>query len=349
MGKTLYVYVQSEKTWFSTVDGILFSDFFHTDLPVQIVQESSADKLTEFLARRKITKLTFGALSGFLQGRYQLGHLLEKMAGQYDHVIVLFLNFNFASVRYPAEVLQGYRKRWPNIRYVLCYLDLIEYGCSRYANYLRERSVFDAVYTFDQTDAQKYNLIFWRTPYSSISELQCVQPKKDVYFTGTSGGRCTSLHAIFQYGVKHGADIEMDLLLTSPDDVTDFSQSTAKYRLHPYSDIVPYRAVLEKTLEARCILDVVRPNQMGLSLRAYEAVVYNRKLLTNNPSILTFPFYDPRYMRCFETVEDIDWDWVKEDIPVDYHYNGEFSPINLLRDAEKRFWGSDDDTGSVSQ
>lgn len=349
MERILYIYVQSEESWFSNVISSLWADLFTIDRPVQIVQEKPVDKLTEFLSRRKVTKLTFGALSGFLQGRYQLGRALEEVAGQYDRVIVLFFNFNVSFVRYPAEVLRGYQKRWSNVRYVLCYLDPVSVGCSVYANYLRERSVFDAVYTFDQADAQKYNIIFWRTPYSSVPELRCVQPKMDVYFTGTTAGRGKTIHAVFQSGVEHGADVEMDLIPTLPDDDTDFSQSTEKYRLHPYSDIVPYRTVLEKTLEARCILDVVRPNQTGLSLRAYEAVVYNRKLLTNNPSILTFPFYDPRYMRCFETVADIDWDWVKEDTPVDYHYSGEFSPINLLKDAQERFWGRETDLGEQTK
>ena len=68
----------------------------------------------------------------------------------------------------------------------------------------------------------------------------------------------------------------------------------------------------------------------GLSLRPYEAVCYNRKLLTNNKSILDFPYYDSRYMQYFETVEEIDWDWVKEDIPVDYGYDCKFSPMRLL-------------------
>ena len=36
-----------------------------------------------------------------------------------------------------------------------------------------------------------------------------------------------------------------------------------------------------------------------------------------------------------EKVEDIDWNWVKEDIEVDYHYNGEFSPLRLMEDIIK--------------
>ena len=98
---------------------------------------------------------------------------------------------------------------------------------------------------------------------------------------------------------------------------------------------IPYSEALRRTLEAKCILDVVRPNQTGMTLRYYEAVTYNRKLLTNNPSLFSFPYYDERFMQYFEKVEDIDWDWVKEDIEVDYHYNGEFSPLRLMEDIIK--------------
>jgi hypothetical protein len=97
-----------------------------------------------------------------------------------------------------------------------------------------------------------------------------------------------------------------------------------------------YNDVLTKELEAKCILDIVQEGQIALSLRPYEAVCYNRKLLTNNRTILKFPFYNPQYMQFFEKVNDIDWNWVKEDIAVDYHYNGEFSPIRLLEDIKRR-------------
>ncbi len=35
-------------------------------------------------------------------------------------------------------------------------------------------------------------------------------------------------------------------------------------------------------------------------------------------------------MKVFEKPEDIDWEWVKERITVDYHYDGRFSPRHLI-------------------
>ena len=56
------------------------------------------------------------------------------------------------------------------------------------------------------------------------------------------------------------------------------------------------------------------------------------------------PFYDARYMKYFETVSDIDFDWVRRKEKIDYHYNNEFSPVYLLdkiankiKDDEKNY------------
>ena len=70
--------------------------------------------------------------------------------------------------------------------------------------------------------------------------------------------------------------------------------------------------------------------QKALTLRPYEAVVYNRKLLTNNRSILDFKYYNSRYMQLFERAEEIDWDWIAADTEVDYGYQGDYSPRKLL-------------------
>ena len=43
------------------------------------------------------------------------------------------------------------------------------------------------------------------------------------------------------------------------------------------------------------------------------------------------PFYDPRYMQIYSTVEEIDVSGIMSTERVDYGYHDEYSPINLLR------------------
>jgi hypothetical protein len=41
------------------------------------------------------------------------------------------------------------------------------------------------------------------------------------------------------------------------------------------------------------LLDLVRPNQTGLSFRLFEALHHRRKVITNNPSVVDYDFYHP--------------------------------------------------------
>lgn len=83
-------------------------------------------------------------------------------------------------------------------------------------------------------------------------------------------------------------------------------------------------------------MENVQPGQSGVTLRYYEAIVYNKKLLTNNKFVKRLPFYNPKFMYIYEKVEDIDIEWIKKEEMVDYKYNDEFSPVKLIEDIKKR-------------
>ena len=51
----------------------------------------------------------------------------------------------------------------------------------------------------------------------------------------------------------------------------------------------------------------------------------------NNKNFNKLPFYDSRFMRYFEKVDDIDIEWVREQIKIDYGYSDEFSPLHILK------------------
>lgn len=83
-------------------------------------------------------------------------------------------------------------------------------------------------------------------------------------------------------------------------------------------------------LNTNVIIEILQKGQNGSSLRYFEAVCYNRKLLTNNPNIEKLPFYNPEYMKVFSSSDDIDVEWVKKKGEIDYGYDRSFSPYYLL-------------------
>lgn len=93
---------------------------------------------------------------------------------------------------------------------------------------------------------------------------------------------------------------------------------------------IPYQDYLGIVAHSDCILEVLKGDTEGATLRCWEAVYYNKKLLTNWKGIKDFSFYNSRTMRYFEDSEDIEISFLKLDLDIDYKYKGENSPIRLL-------------------
>lgn len=79
---------------------------------------------------------------------------------------------------------------------------------------------------------------------------------------------------------------------------------------------------------------------MGKQLKQYGILrpcVTIKKLLTNNYSICNLPFYNSKYIKCFQTFEDIDLEWVRRKENIDYGYRNEFSSVKILDMINKHF------------
>ena len=287
--------------------------------------ETDFTKMKSLLSRRKIQKYMGRLLQRKLLANTILEKYLKKCKIENCKPTIIFLNTLFTEVRYPSDALK-YLKRKYDAFFVLYYIDTVERSVSKYANYLREQGVFDVVFTFDNADAVKYHLRFWQTPYSVMNEKQ--DNKIDLYFCGVDKDRFAIIDAISKIKTLNFA---MDLIQTDK----NITYEDDRVSIHTVDEILPYETVLGKTLLANCILEIVRPGQIGFTLRAFEAVVYNKKLLTNNEYIKEFKFYNSAYMKIFKSVEDIDWNWVKEKSTVNYYYNGEFSPIRFIEEIKR--------------
>ena len=186
---------------------------------------------------------------------------------------------------------------------------------------------WDKIMTFDENDASKYGLqYFGFCYYSKYNIVRKKNPQFDVYFVGgDKGGRINMLYDIFETATKYGVNIHFDIYLIHNKNIVkhpEINYITNKW--------LSYKEVLTKVQDCKCILEVLQIGQSGASLRYFEAVCYNKKLLTTNTEISKFPYYDSRWMKVFTRIEDIDWGWVLNDDNVDYHYQGDFSPNKLV-------------------
>lgn len=301
-----------------------------------VTDKKKNEKIKRILLKRKSLALLKGKLDFIAYEENNLFEAIKYYCEKKRDVYVIFFNASLHYNVYMPETLLRYKKQWQGLRYVLFYLDIMGCGVSKNADKLRKRNIFDVVYSIDEKDAKESGAIFWRTFYSKDKKYENIEVIWDMYFCGNSKGRTPILSAIAAQTEQRQMQAKMDVICYED---TETLRKYESINVREVGNCLSYPEVLHRELQSSCILEIVQEGQTALTLRPYEAVVYNRKLLTNNKSIREFPYWNPEYMQYFEKVEDIDWDWVLEKKEVDYQYDGRYSPVHLLNDIENRLQG----------
>lgn len=189
----------------------------------------------------------------------------------------------------------------------------------RYKKYYQ----IDYVFSFDPEDCKRYGFEFFDI-YSKRENAE--EPVlNDLFYIGScrTKNRLDLVQRVYdRIGNKAKCDFRM----------IGVAEEDKKYADGiTYNQPLGYPDVIKETLKSRCILEIMNPGQHGNTLRYKEAVCYNKKLLSNNPEILSSEYFNPKWMLFFEKPEDIDADWLLNGETPDYGYEGEYSPANLLK------------------
>lgn len=195
------------------------------------------------------------------------------------------------------------------------------------------RSKFDSfdwntILTFDPLDAEKHNWEYTGLRYYSKHILP-VRGKRDadLFFAGSLKGQRGQI--LLQLLDRFNEN-DVDCRFICPRLSRRHFFSKCPKGMYLIRKRISYNRILKKMMGSNCILEVLQDGQGASSLRYLEAVCYNKKLLTTNPEIKNYPFYDERYMKVFSTEADIDFDWIKQSEHIDYGYSNEFSPLFLF-------------------
>lgn len=227
--------------------------------------------------------------------------------------------------RTDAEYLKNLSAK-PNVSLVMILVNTM----ARMEGILRSRfPYFDKVFTFDNKDAEKYGFIHHGQNYSVTSCKRGCSVKFDAFFVGVAKERLKTLTAIYVHIKRNGGSAAFF--------ISGVKKNLVKNNGIRYNQWVEYKDVLKYIAHSNCIVEVVDDNQEGMTLRAMEAICYNKRLLTNNKAVENSPFYKSGFIKVFSSVKDIDMDFVKDRSPVDYHYNNEFSPIHFIEHINQEF------------
>lgn len=185
------------------------------------------------------------------------------------------------------------------------------------------RKICDLITTDEPEDSSLYGFPYFPDPMSNMFENAKFPIDQDVCFCGADKGRFDTIKMISKLASKN--NVKTDFIIVN----------NAKYHVKgiTFSGMNKYTEIIKQDLRSNCILEVLQPGQNGYSLRMEEAVILGKKLLTNNPLVKTSQFYNPKYIQYFDNPKDIDWNFVKERIPIDYHYHNEYSGTNFIKEV----------------
>lgn len=155
--------------------------------------------------------------------------------------------------------------------------------------------LFDRVYSYEKEDVKAYNLYFI-TNFIYDTEIEQNQNTDfEVYNISSFDERYPSLEKLARYFRDQNISykIEVRKEKTSADNLL---------RIIPkYKSLSEVKKSISRT---NILLDIQKPKQSGLSFRVFEALGYQKKLITTNSDIVNYDFYNPDNI-CVVDIDDV--------------------------------------------
>ncbi len=209
----------------------------------------------------------------------------------YDFVLVV----NAEAIT--PEIVQQLRRHFAGAKFILYMWDSVR----NKNNVLHLYKYFDQTFSFDRRDAESISDIKFRPLFFCDEYAQAPVSKTlyDLSFTGTAhGDRFGIINKIKLQSHAAGLNFYTFLYLNSPilysyKKITD-KQFRAMAGIKDFAFSPMQTAEILKIFSAsQVILDIQHPHQMGLTMRTFEALGMDKKIITTNTDIVNYNFYQP--------------------------------------------------------
>jgi len=275
--------------------------FFSEDIYSSIYRISK--KLLPFIAKK-------------IKKKYVTSILENVENNQYDIVFVIR-----GGILSPKS-LETMKKELPNAKFVM-----YQWDSNKQSNYLPIIKYFDKVQTFDKQDSKQFNIqylpLFYTDEYYDIA-VSNNQKKYDLVFFGAyHSDRLEVIKYIDKLFRENNLEFKYHLYITK--------LALARFLFTGIIKLVDLKffktytvdtkTIIEDYKKSKAVLDIELNIQNGLTMRTFETLGSNLKLVTTNLNIKKEDFYDPsRIMDIDRNNINIDLDFFKNDIKIDKQF-----------------------------
>ncbi len=246
-----------------------------------------------------------------------------------NHEVIFIVRDHLYQRFSKAGIIDYLKARYCCSRWVTVMSDMCdgEYGrlITRGNNYIsRLKNDFEFIITYHSQDAIKYGLTYLEQTYPLIpNDIGTPKMEYDVLFVGEAKNRLDILHEIYRTFNDNGISCRFCI-----DHVKKCNFLKDVDIL--YNQPISYADYLREITKCRCLLEVCQKGNES-SYRYDEALIYGKKLLFNDRTILSRKYYNPKYMKFINTPYCVDREWIKHEEKVDYGYKNDYSPEHFLK------------------
>lgn len=242
-----------------------------------------------------ITKASIRVNKNLVKSRIEkyYNSILNENAGKkYDYVFVVNIEAMLPGILKRMKAQYGTAQfilyMWDSLQNKKQTVDILPY--------------FDRVFSFDKSDVSKikgvrFRPLFYIDHYAESANNK-IKQVNDLCFIGTV--HSDRYHLIREIKDQiHNMSLKGYFFLFFPNPilflykkVRDVKFLRARYKEFSFASL-PQRDIVKTIQESRVVLDIQHPGQTGLTMRTIEMLGAQKKIITTNPEIKAYDFYNP--------------------------------------------------------
>ena len=286
------------------------------------------NKFLNFILRIHLSKKVNGIIElPFKKCWYKLLYYnIKKKPKDEDKLCFLFFS-RLIEDDFSRNYLLYLKDRFPRAKYVCYFHDILDSHININIENIKE--IFDLVLTYDYNDSIKYNLIYHPTPYCFVSIEKNKKYESDIYFVGKAKTRMQTIVSAYDKFEQKGFKCLFFIV----------DCNLKEYPIRNgirYIETMSYIENLKYVRNSKCVLEINQEGAIGMTPRTWEAIMYDKYLITNNIYIKNTPFFVGKYMKIYCDNIDIDLD-LNKNISYPCKLKLLLSPINLINKIEYNF------------
>lgn len=224
------------------------------------------------------------------------------------------------------------RKKYPNCKLIMMFRDRVDRNLSWFPNLdIQEiKKEFDMLYSYNKYDCEHYGLRYFNTEASKETLIpRSTEEWSDVVFIGNVKDRLDKI--LDAYRIFSDAGLKTDFYVVGVPKERRFAGEGIVFA----DKGISYADMLERTINSRCIFEVSQPGEYGFTSRSQEAIMYNKKLITDSLIVKDQKYYPSPHIMFYRNIDEIDPGFVKNQEMPDYNYQDDYSPVRVIEQIER--------------